>query len=152
MSMPGLSAFFVESAILMSSLSTFFVFILLVFGSYLSNFFALAIIISDFFAAMPLHMCTIIFSLLCQCYFYIFKFLCCKSQPKVFMLSIELINLYNIMFALVNNIIMPFVTSSIPILSKLIVLITFTKHKNLVVKMPTLAINNYVTTNNIFTI
>lgn len=68
------------------------------------------------------------------------------------MLNIELINLYNIMFALVNNITMPSITFSTPILSQLIALITFTEHKNLVVGISTMTINNYVTANNAFII
>lgn len=68
------------------------------------------------------------------------------------MLSIELINLHNIMFALVNNITMPSIIFSTPILSQLIALIAFTEHKNLVVGISTMTINNFVTANNAFII
>lgn len=64
----------------------------------------------------------------------------------------KLINLYSILFALANNIAILFITSSIPILFKLIAPVAFTELKNLIVRIFCLAIDSYITTDNIFTI
>lgn len=64
----------------------------------------------------------------------------------------ELINQYNIMFALANNTAILLIIFFIPPLSKLITLPATIKPKNLVVEMSSLAIDNHITTNNTLTI
>lgn len=60
------------------------------------------------------------------------------------MLSIELINLYNNMFALTNYCAILLVIPPVPILSILFVSITFNKYKNLVLETLGLKIGSYV--------
>lgn len=56
------------------------------------------------------------------------------------------------MSTLANNTAIPPVISPAPALFKLIALTVFIENKNLVVKMLSLIIGTYVTTNNVFTI
>ena len=63
------------------------------------------------------------------------------------MLNIELINLYSIISAIISSTI-----SSASILSKIITLKTFIKHKNLMLETPGLAINSHIATDNTQTI
>ncbi len=93
---------------------------------------------------LHLHYCVYayayIFFLLCQYCWFLFLFLYYKSLSRAFTSNTELINLHSIMFAAISPIV-----SSASALSKVIALKAFTKHKNLVLGIPGLAISSHVT-------
>lgn len=86
---------------------------------------------------VSLHAYTLVFS-----YWCIYLFLYYKTQLRVF-LSMELINLYNIISITISAVIS--LTSD---LSKVITLGVFIKYKILILRTPDLAISSHVTINN----
>ena len=80
------------------------------------------------------------FFLLYQCYWFIFLFLYCKSQPKAFTSSTELINLCSMMFAAISP-----STSFVSILYKMLALKAFIDNKNLMLETFDLATDSHIT-------
>lgn len=101
-----------------------------------------------FLIFIPLYACALAFFLWQWRYCFIFLILQCKFEPKVFILSIKLINLYKNFFALANLSTMIFVIFFASVLSTLLTPTFFNKHKNLILGILGLTIVSHVTTNN----